>query len=84
MQSHGNLGLKLLLKFFSLSIPAKQAPKLREKLRRKLREKLRPELPRALRNGNFAQNFALQKPFAKATGEGGYDMSCRLSTKASH
>ena len=46
VQSHGNSGLKFLLKFFvALNVPAKQALKLRQKLPPKLRRKLRPKPP---------------------------------------
>ena len=49
MQSHGNFGLKFLLKFFvALNVPATLA--------RKLRETLRPELP-PLQNRNFKPNY---------------------------
>ena len=49
-----------------------KSQKLRQKLRPKLRQKRRPKLRKQrcpqtapLQNANFAQNFALQKPFAK-------------------
>ena len=44
---------------FCLNVPAKQAWKLRPKLRQKTSPRTAP-----LQNADFAQNFALQKPFA--------------------
>ena len=64
VQGHGNLGLKFLLKFFFCSeCPSKRRPKTSWKTSRQAARKTSPRTA-PLQNGNFAQNFPLQKPIA--------------------
>ena len=64
VQGHGNLRLKFLLKFFALNVLAsKKRPKTSWKTSRQTSRKISPRTD-PLQNGNFAQNFALQKPFS--------------------
>ena len=66
VQGDGNFGLKFLLKFFCGSqCPSKTNPKTSRQTSPQTLPKISPELP-PLQNGNFAQNFALPKPFANA------------------
>ena len=61
VQSRGNFGLAFL---FALRCSSKASPKTIPKTSPQTSPKLRPEPPTS-KNANFAQNFILQKPFAK-------------------
>ena len=63
VQSHGNLGLKFCWSFLCSEYPSKTRPKTSWKTSRQTSRKTSPRTA-PLQNGNFAQNFALQKPIA--------------------